>query len=548
MKAFFRHREPTSRPRRRSGSNSVRLSLVRFEDRVVPATLQLSAVPINAAVGATINSMLATFTDSDGSYKPSDFTGTINWGDGQTSLATFKFIVPPSLGRTPFFQVYSNHIYAAAGTYTVHVSVQDVDGDSGQLDEPVTVIPPPRLPVFGQSIYISPKAGAAFSGVVASFTDVDGNADATKYAATIDWGDGHTTQGVIRVSDPSTAGQIPFNVSGSHTYAAVGNYKIRVTIQDTDGDSTEIDTQAYASEARYYAVGAGAGQPPEVKVYEAATNALRFDFLAYDAAFRGGVHVAVADVNGDGVADIITGAGPGGGPHVKVFDGVTGQVIDSFYAYSPTFSGGVFVAGGYVQQNGGKADIITGAGPGGGPHVKVFSGIDLSVVYSFYAYAPNFTGGVGVAAGEFNDDGIVDIITGGGPHVKVFSGADLSVLDSFYAYSPTFTGGVTVAGGDMYSGSTDNIITGMGPGGAPLVNVFSVGSGMVGSFLAYSPDNRSGVTVATVSVSGFAFGDIVTGLGSGGSPEIKTFNGATHALINDFTAFDPTFLGGVFVG
>jgi hypothetical protein len=54
-------------------------------------------------------------------------------------------------------------------------------------------------------------------------------------------------------------------------------------------------------------------------------------------------------INGDGRADIVTGAGPGGGPHVRIFDGGTGQQLtnafDSFMAFSPSFSGGVFVGG-----------------------------------------------------------------------------------------------------------------------------------------------------------------------------------------------------------
>ncbi len=55
----------------------------------------------------------------------------------------------------------------------------------------------------------------------------------------------------------------------------------------------------------------------------------------------GGASVAACDVDGDGRADIITGAGPGAGPHVRVF----GVEDFGLVAYSPLFTGGVFVAG-----------------------------------------------------------------------------------------------------------------------------------------------------------------------------------------------------------
>ena len=67
-----------------------------------------------------------------------------------------------------------------------------------------------------------------------------------------------------------------------------------------------------------------------------ADGSLRYSLQPYGAGWTGGVRVASADVTGDGVADVITAAGPGGGPHVKVYDGLSGQVVDSFYAYTPS--------------------------------------------------------------------------------------------------------------------------------------------------------------------------------------------------------------------
>ena len=142
-------------------------------------------------------------------------------------------------------------------------------------------------------------------------------------------------------------------------------------------------------------------------------------------------------MNGDGFADILTGAGPSGGPHVRVFSGATGAVLTEFIAYDPFFPGGVSVAAGDVN-NDGFAEIITGAGPGGGPHVRVFSGATGAELMSFFAYAPFFNGGVVVTAGDWNNDGHVDVITGpgwgGGPHVRVFSGATGAVLVEFMAF------------------------------------------------------------------------------------------------------------------
>src|SRR5262249_53443418 len=144
--------------------------------------------------------------------------------------------------------------------------------------------------------------------------------------------------------------------------------------------------------------------------------------LPFGANFRGGVRVAMGDVNGDGVPDVIAGAGPGAAAHVKVLDGRTFQEAASFLAF-PGYAGGVFVASGDVNGDG-FADVGVGGDAGApGGHVQVFSGKDDSLLQSFLAF-PGFAGGVRVAAGDVNGDGKADIIVGAGPgagpHVKVF--------------------------------------------------------------------------------------------------------------------------------
>jgi hypothetical protein len=314
--------------------------------------------------------------------------------------------------------------------------------------------------------------------------------------------------------------------------------------------------------SQFIATGAGAGGLPEVKVFDAKTGALVLDFLAYNAAFRGGVRVAVGDVNGDGVDDIVTAPGFGGSPDIRVFDGKTGALMTEFMAFDPRFNGGAFVA--VKDLNGdGRADIIVGAGAGGGPEVKAFSGANGSLLADFYAYSPLFNGGVTVAAGDLFGNGQKEIITGagpgGGPHVREFSSTGASLGGGFYAYDPNFNGGVSVATGDVEANGQDQIVTGAGHGGGPNVRIFSGQNGaLFAQFMAgpsattlFFDDGApflSGVNVAVVARSGDGHADIITSFGPGGPSVVKTFDGDTLQQVDSFFAFSTTIPGGVFVG
>jgi hypothetical protein len=319
--------------------------------------------------------------------------------------------------------------------------------------------------------------------------------------------------------------------------------------------------------AALFATGADAGGGPHVKVFEAATGQLAFEFMAYDSAFIGGVRVAVGDVTGDGQDDIVTAAGAGGGPHVKVFDGTNGSLVREFMAYDTAFRGGAFVAVADVDDDG-DGDIITGPGVGGGPHVKVFSGADNSTIRSFLAFprdvpdAAYFTGTT-VAGGDVDGDGFADIIAGVGPGRRSQAlGFDGETGQLMFDLQPTnYFGGVYVAAGDINGDRRADLIISLGAGnrsdGFSNTVVLAYGgtppqissTGLVSA--AYDPRFQGGVRIATVDVNGDGVDEIVTAPGPGGGPHVKVFTDIVHANPNplqSFLAYAPAFTRGVFVG
>jgi hypothetical protein len=307
-----------------------------------------------------------------------------------------------------------------------------------------------------------------------------------------------------------------------------------------------------------FACGAGEGGGPRVSVFAQVGGRPIFDFFAFDPLFRGGVRVAVADLTGDGFPELV--AAPGGPlpgqiglpPIVRVFDGRTMNLISEFLAYDRTWTGGMQVAAANLTRQG-RAIIVTGADVGAGPHVKAFDIATGREVASFFAYDRNFRGGVRVALGDVDGDGLPDIVTAPGPQhppqIKVFSGLNSRLLANWMAYDATHTMGAYVATADISRNGRADVIVGPDVNGSGVVRVFDPLRGTrLGDVTPYPAKFRGGIRVAAHDVNNDGVLDVVCAPGPDVPAPVRVFDGRNSKPLVEFYPFERSFAGGVFIG
>ena len=195
---------------------------------VVEPVLSLSASAVSATAGLAFTAQVGTITDSDPSAVASNYAVTIDWGDGTTSTPTaVSATTPPAAGGSAF-AVAGIHTYALPGTDAIRVTATRIAGGQSAFGTSTATVIPSGL--VASKVDTRPAAGLPFTGAVATFTDVT-PAPTTAYSATIDWGDGTITAGMIQLQPGGG-----FRVLGTHTCQTPGQvYGVLVTVNKTLG-------------------------------------------------------------------------------------------------------------------------------------------------------------------------------------------------------------------------------------------------------------------------------------------------------------------------
>ena len=200
---------------------------------------------------------VATFTDPGGpdtNASSSPYIATIQWGDGavtvasSTAQATYTNATVDSAGKITgqissaenvggivlgsdgqTFSVNLAHEYANQGNYTITIVLDHEGVLSPTVTTTALVAGIDNLTATGSASIASTFGAGIANATVATFTDTNTIATASDFMATITWGDGQSSPGVISGANGN------FTVTGNHDYANAGNFLVGVTISNIVG-------------------------------------------------------------------------------------------------------------------------------------------------------------------------------------------------------------------------------------------------------------------------------------------------------------------------
>ena len=292
--------------------------------------------------------------------------------------------------------------------------------------------------------------------------------------------------------------------------------------------------------------------------------------------FSGVIRSTIADFDGDRTADFAFATGNGVTGTIRIISGATGKDLVSPTTVLSGFSGGVYLAAGDVDRDG-KAELAVSADVGGGPRVSMFKvqNNTLRSTLDFIAFGlPDFRGGSRVALADINKDGAADLLVGagvgGGPRISIYNGTTLlsgglnRLVPDFFALDSSLRSGVYITADDVNGDGYADVLYSTGNTGGPRVRVVSgyllvtnPGADVtklpaLADFFALHENDRNGLRIATRDMDGDGRAELIVASGARDLPSVRVialnemYNGSPSTLQNPFG--DPTTIDGIYCG
>lgn len=254
----------------------------------------------------------------------------------------------------------------------------------------------------------------------------------------------------------------------------------------------------------------------------------------------GNVTGSIASVSATGDTVTITVNGLRGTGTVTVNTAVGATVTDTFGnnlvppSLAPSI--GSFLLDPPVATLLNKPVLMAQANPGGSNLIEVRRGLASTTLAPFPA---NYRGGVIATAGDFNGDGVADIIAlarqGASGRVTVFDGVTDQVISAFFAF-PGFSGPLSVASGDYNGDGAAEIAVAVAGKGAAVVKVFSFNNPLPIASWNALPGYGGGVSLAMADVTGDGKADIIAATQGATVARVRVFS--QGVLVQDFRPLD----------
>jgi len=392
-----------------------------------------------------------------------------------------------------------NHVAGKSGTATITVRATSVF-DPNDFTEDQFVVTRQAPTAAGAPTGLSGTPGNALAALTWTAPVSNGGAAVTDYVVEYSSNGGSSWTTFADGTSTATRATVTGLVNGT-------SYVFRVAAVTAAGTGAYSSVSAAVSPRSVFAVGAeiGFGSTPVVRLVDGSTGGVLAGTLAFESTFRGGARVALGDLDGDGVPEVVAASGPGRAGEIRVFR----------------------------QQVSGATTTLT----------------EVTAARTF-PFGTGYTGGVEVAVGDLDGDRREDLVAAmsrGAGTVAAFRSVTVAGIDRFEAspyraftpFAATFDGGATVAVADVGTFSAGRlvnaaaadgkveIVVGSGAGMRPTVRVYDVSAAprVVTTILPFPTSRQFGVAVTTGHVNNDAIDDIVVSAGRGGGSVVRIYNG-----------------------